>query len=189
MCLLKRDGFTFDAEGNPQGGPLVVLREDLLSDIRSADVIREHLARIERAAADDPALVIGSAKELVESAAKIILRERGVTFDGSEDVPKLVHRAQEALGVHPTSVSDSADGAQASRKILGGLATVVVGIAELRNRYGTGHGPAEARMGLHPRHTHLAIAAARTWCEFMLDTLQDPAAPWRRVPSRHVQQH
>lgn len=179
---LKRDGFTFDADGNPQGTRLIALRPELLSDIRSADVIRDHLARIERAVADDPAQVIGSAKELVESTAKIILRERGVEFADDEKIPQLVPRAQEALGVHPTSISGGVDGAQATKKILGGLTAVVVGIAELRNRgYGTGHGGAEVRKGLYPRHAHLAVSAARTWCEFMLDTLQDPAAPWRRL--------
>lgn len=182
LRLLKRDGFTFDADGNPQGTRLIALRPELLSDIRSADVIRDHLARIERAVADDPAQVIGSAKELVESTAKIILRERGVAFTKDDDVPQLVPRAQEALGVHPTSVSGGVDSAQASKRILGGLTAIVVGIAELRNKgYGTGHGGAEVRTGLYPRHAHLAVSAARTWCEFMLDTLQDPAAPWRRL--------
>lgn len=120
------------------------------------------------------------AGELVESTAKVILRERAVPCDGDEDVPKLVHRAQEALGVHPTSISGGVDGAQTSKKILDGLTNVVFGIAELRNRgYGTGHGGVEARVGLHPCNAHLAIVAARTRCEFMLDTLRDPAAPWR----------
>jgi len=35
------------------------------------------------------------------------------------------------------------------------------------------------RVGLGSRHAHLAVGAARLWCEFMLDTLGDPAAPLR----------
>ncbi|WP_234326405.1 abortive infection family protein [Streptomyces sp. NRRL S-495] len=31
------------------------------------------------------------------------------------------------------------------------------------------------------RHAHLAANAAITWCELMLDTLRDPAAPWRKT--------
>ncbi|MGH3960669.1 abortive infection family protein [Mycobacterium sp.] len=45
---------------------------------------------------------------------------------------------------------------------------------------GTGHGPATARVGLGTRHAHLAVNAALTWCQLMLDTLADPEAPWRK---------
>jgi hypothetical protein len=73
---------------------------------------------------------------------------------------------------------DSSDGV---RRILGAVTTIANGLAELRNRgLGTGHGPATARVGLGSRHAHLAVNAALTWCQLMLDTLADPEAPWRR---------
>jgi hypothetical protein len=63
------------------------------------------------------------------------------------------------------------------------VSTIAAGLAELRNRgYGTGHGAAGARVGLRPRHAHLAVNAAFTWCQLMLDTLADPEAPWRDAP-------
>ncbi len=59
--------------------------------------------------------------------------------------------------------------------------SVATGVAELRNRgYGTGHGATGARVGLHARHAHLAVNAAITWCQLMLDTLADPNAAWRK---------
>jgi len=45
-----------------------------------------------------------------------------------------------------------------------------------------GHGPAKARVGLRARHAHLAVNAAFTWCQLMLDTLAEPEAPWRQAP-------
>lgn len=67
------------------------------------------------------------------------------------------------------------------KRILGGVTTIATDLAELRNRgHGTGHGPATARVGLRPRHAHLAVYAALTWCQLMLDTLADPEAPWRQ---------
>jgi hypothetical protein len=30
-----------------------------------------------------------------------------------------------------------------------------------------------------PWHARLAVSAATTWCNVMLDTLDDPDAPWR----------
>ncbi|MFF9803136.1 abortive infection family protein, partial [Streptomyces rochei] len=66
------------------------------------------------------------------------------------------------------------------KKILGGVASIAVGVAELRNRgYGTGHGQASVPSNLGPRHAQLAANAALTWCQ-LLDTLADPAAPWRK---------
>jgi hypothetical protein len=65
--------------------------------------------------------------------------------------------------------------------VLGAALTVTSGVAELRNRgFGTGHGPGQSRTGLGARHARLAINAARLWCEFMLDTLSDTQAPWRK---------
>jgi hypothetical protein len=123
---------------------------------------------------------IGSAKELIESTAKLVLRERTVPFSDADDLPKLVSMAQVALAVHPAGKAPGPDGSDAVKKVLGAIITVTSGVAELRNRgYGTGHGPAEARSGLSSRHARLAINAARLWCEFMLDTLADPKAPWR----------
>ncbi|WP_368861958.1 abortive infection family protein [Frankia gtarii] len=74
------------------------------------------------------------------------------------------------------------DGSDGVKKILGAVADIPVGLGELRNRrYGTGHGPAGARTGLRPRHAHLAVNAALTWCHLVLDTLSGPDAPWRKT--------
>lgn len=70
--------------------------------------------------------------------------------------------------------------ATTSKKILGSVTSVAIGVAELRNRgYATGHGAGSARVGLHPRHAQLAVNAAVTWCQLILDTLADTNAPWR----------
>lgn len=84
--------------------------------------------------------------------------------------------------VHPTvaPVGAGPDGSDGVKRILGAVKTVTAGVAELRNRgFGTGHGIGTTRTGLGARHAHLAINAARLWCQFMLDTLSDPRAPWR----------
>ncbi|SHH31532.1 Abortive infection C-terminus [Jatrophihabitans endophyticus] len=180
--LFARDGYTLNDDGRITGGPPQVIEQDLLANLQDAAVIQEHLARITSALErDDPAQVIGSAKELIESTAKLVLRERDVEYTDAEDVPALVSKAHTALGLHPAAHSAGPDGSDAVKKVLGASLTVTTGVAELRNRgFGTGHGPGEVRTGLSSRHSRLAVNAARLWCEFMLDTLSDPAAPWRR---------
>jgi len=183
---LARDGYTLHDDGKITGGLVISLREESLAQLTDPVAIHEHLDRIARAVSDDDAAqAIGSAKELIESTAKVVLTECGKPFSDRDDLPDLVKASQFALGVHPTSTAAGPDGSDAVKKILGGATNVALGIAELRNRgYGTGHGMGQRRVGLGARHARLAVAGARMWCEFMLDTLHDPHAPWRKpLPS------
>lgn len=161
-----------------RGGPTI--DEGLIANLRDPAAIKEHLDRLQRSASDDPALAIGTAKELVESTAKTVLAERGLSVSNKDDLPALVSKAQLALDLHPSSGHAGPDGTDAVKRILGGLMSITAGLGELRNRgYGTGHGPAGKRVGLRSRHARLAVNTAVTWCNFMLDTLADPKAPWR----------
>jgi hypothetical protein len=185
LDALRRDGYTVDEDTGhiraigPQFSP------DSLRNVADASAIRQQLGRIQRAILDDPALAVGSAKELVESTAKVILTERGLPVDDKSDLPALVRDAQQALGLHPSSATPGPDGSEAVKKILGSVSGIAIALAELRNRgYGTGHGPASTPVGLAPRHAHLAVNAAFTWCQLLLDTLADPNAPWRKTTGR-----
>jgi hypothetical protein len=183
--LIEENGYRVDDEGRITGDPVSCLREGALGSLSDPSAIREHLDRITRAiGSGDPAQAIGSAKELIESTAKVVLREVGRPSDDSWDVPKLVPEAQLALQVHPSTAQTGPDGGDAVKRILGAATTITAGVAELRNRgFGTGHGSSGRRVGLGARHAHLAVGAARLWCEFMLDTLGDPDAPWRETES------
>lgn len=183
MMMLERDGYRLQEDGRITGGPVVVVREGALSGLTDPTAIREHLDRISRAIEDDDAAqAIGSAKELIESTAKVVLHERGLPVNDRDDLPELVRAAQLAIGVHPTSAAPGPDGSDAVKKILGGATSVAIGLAELRNRgYGTGHGPGQRRVGLRARHARLAVGGAKVWCEFMLDTLVDEGAPWQKA--------
>jgi hypothetical protein len=149
----------------------------MASDVRTAalELDAPHLAdtirRIEAAIDDDPALAIGSAKELVESTCKTILRERAVTEDLDKlGVAPLVRRTAEELRLIPEAIPSAAKGVEAIRRLLGNLANVTQGLAEIRNLYGTGHGKEGKHRGLGPRHARLAVGAATTLAVFLLDT-------------------
>ena len=178
---LRRDGYVVDEETGhiTSIGPRFSLES--LKNLTDASAIRQQLGRIQRAILDDPALAVGSAKELIESTAKVVLKERGLPVDDKADLPALVRDAQQALGLHPSSAVAGPDGSDAVKRILGSVSGIAIGLAELRNRgYGTGHGPASVPVGLSARHAHLAVNAAFTWCQLVLDTLADPKAPWRK---------
>jgi hypothetical protein len=115
-------------------------------------------------------LAIGSAKEIVETICHLILDEHGVATSRSWDLPRLVKETSKVIRVTPQDVSDTSPSADTIRMVLGNLAGVVAGIAQLRNSYGTGHGRAPGRSGLGPRHARLAVGAASTIATFLYET-------------------
>lgn len=179
LDALGRDGYPIDETTGhiAPAGPTYVLAA--LAAVRDPSALRQQLARFRSAVIDDPGLAIGTAKELVESTAKVVLTERGLPVDDNADLPVLVRDAQQALGLHPSAASPGPDGSDAVRRILGAVSTIANNLAELRNKVGSGHGRATAPAGLRTRHAHLAVNAAITWCQLLLDTLADPDAPWR----------
>ncbi|WP_051366344.1 abortive infection family protein [Hamadaea tsunoensis] len=187
--ILRRHGFDLTADGQirPQAefATSAAKIPTSLRTLRDPSVILDSFERIDRALQNDPAQAIGSAKELVEATAKTILTELGEPFDDkTAKLPALIDQAQRALQVHPQSSSSGPDGSNAIKRILGGLTSIAIGLGELRNEgWGTGHASSRPRIGLRPRHAHLAVGAAQTWCQLMLDTLADPTAPWRSAAS------
>ncbi|MFF5992884.1 abortive infection family protein [Prauserella flavalba] len=180
---LDRDGLVLDDENKIHWSRPVGL-EHSLHALDEASGIRAELDRAHRALPEDPAGAIGAAKQLIEATAKVVLHERGLPVNDNATVPDLVKAAQQALNLHPSAVQPGADSADGLKKILGGVSAIAIGIAELRNRgYGSGHGQTRAPAGLGPRHARLAVNAATTWCQLLLDTLADPAAPWRTQPT------
>jgi len=81
-------------------------------------------------------------------------------------------------------VSGTVDSSGAIKKLLGGLKGAAIGITELRNAEGSGHGRTRGSNAT-ARHARFALNAGRTWCEIVLDTYGDPAAPRRRVSGPH----
>jgi Abortive infection C-terminus len=176
---IERDGYRIDNDGRIKK-TRISFRPGALANLTDATAIHDGLERIRRAEQDeDPALVIGVSKELIESTAKLALHELDESINPRADIQELIRATQKSLQLLPGR-APGPDGTEAVKKILGSAAAIAIGVAELRNRgYGTGHGQAVARHGLSSRHAHLAANAAITWCELILETLADPQAPWR----------
>lgn len=160
--FLERYGFDVGDDGRlkPQA-PLPASLPRSLVGLRDPAAILDSFERIDRALPQDPAQAIGSAKELIEATAKTVLVEIGAVFDEKTiKFPALVDLAQRELRLHPQQQVTGPDSSSSVKRVLGGLMTVALGINELRNEgWGTGHGRADARQGLHARHAHLG----RVW--------------------------
>lgn len=132
--------------------------------------LQEHIRRIEAAVETDPALAIGSAKELLETCCKTILDARGKLPTESLELPKLTKLTFAELKLLPDDVPEAARGAQSIKQLLSNLSTISHALAEIRNLYGTGHGRGGKTKGLGHRHARLAVGAATTLATFLIDT-------------------
>jgi len=132
--------------------------------------LSEQIRRIEQSIESDPALAIGTAKELIETCCKTILAERGKTVVGTPDIPALTKETLKELKLVPDGVPDSARGSDVIKRLLSNLGTIGNGLAELRSLYGTGHGKHGKTSGLSSRHAKLAVGAAATLTTFLFET-------------------
>ncbi|MGI0016888.1 MAG: abortive infection family protein, partial [Nitrososphaera sp.] len=146
--------------------PIASTIEDRIKVAEGFDVAA-YITRIKDALPKDPALAIGSTKELIESVLKTILSIHGANLS-DEDIPKSLKRAQAALGIDPKDVDASIPGSESLRRLLGSLAQIVISVNELRNLYGTGHGRSNAA-GLDLASTNLVVSAGINVASYMME--------------------
>jgi hypothetical protein len=177
---LRRDGYIF--EGTRDDGRLVsrtgidLDRVTDASSIVDRATLRDHVRRIEQSIDADPAQAIGSAKELVETAAKHVLEQYGEDPDAYDKFPRLVKAAVGKLDLTCDAIPDPEKGAQALAMLTGGLGQIAEATAAIRNLYGTGHGRTRSA-GADGRHARLVVGACSTLAAFLLETLDS------RMPS------
>lgn len=166
--IAGRPRFSF-AELTHHGGH-AVLRARNVADALNAGWMAKEIERLENGIDRDPALAIGTAKELVETCCKTILTKRGVAFTKSEDLGELTKRLTKELQLVPEGISDEAKGAENIKLILRNLTQLTNNLAQLRGLYGTGHGRDGNHRGLQPRHARLAVASAVAFIDFVSET-------------------
>jgi len=157
-------------------GERSVLRAKTVADALNAGWMKKEIERLENSVDRDPALAIGTAKELVESCCKTVLTNRGISYSKNADLPTLTKLVANELGLVPEGISDEAKGANTIKLILRNLAALTQYLAELRGLYGSGHGRDGQHKGLQPRHARLAVGAAVSFIDFVTETYRDRVA-------------
>lgn len=99
----------------------------------------DQLARLRRST-DDPALLLGTAKDFLESVAKFVLEELGLTYRPQADFAEVWYLARDRLGIHPKDVNVTTSGGPPMRLILQSAWAIADSVNELRRLQGTGHG-------------------------------------------------
>lgn len=179
---LKEDGFEIVEKSKISNRPIFVGRikitgkESLTkkgSEIRemlSAEYVSQQINLMESSIENSPHVAIGLAKELIETSCKSIFDERSEVYDKSWDLIKLMKETTKLLKLTPEDIPNEAKASGSIKQILGSLCSVVQGIGEIRNEYGSGHGKDGNFKGLQPRHAKLAVGAASTLAIYLLET-------------------
>jgi AbiJ N-terminal domain 5/Abortive infection C-terminus len=143
-----------------------------VGSIHSVPELGRHAARIRSGLEDgsDLGLAIGSAKELLESVLRTVTNNH--EQKPTEDIPTLLKKAQKELDIDPKGVDGTLPGADSLKRTLSNLGQVVIGVAEIRTLYGTGHGRSKSHE-LELAHARLVVNAAISIATFLLEVWED----------------
>lgn len=179
---LKEDNYEIVEKTKISGKPIFVGRlkitgkESLINkgiDLKrmlNAEYVTQQINLMESSIENSPHISIGLAKELIETCCKSIFEERNTNYDKSWDLPKLMKETTKLLKLTPEDIPNEAKASSSIKQILGSLSSVVQGIGEIRNEYGSGHGKDGGFKGLQPRHAKLAVGASTTLAIYLLET-------------------
>lgn len=130
--------------------------------------IEQQVETIENVILTNPALVFDLSRTIVESACRTILTERGVPWNNSHELPQLFRKVRDCLPMLPPHESQAKKVRQSIERTLGGLNSVIQGLAELRNMLGfASHGSDEPRPEMETIQAMLAAQAADAIISFM----------------------
>lgn len=181
---LKHDNYEIFVSGRVSGKPIFSYRKIgiensfPLNDASQKaselnwDYMNKQINRMENSLHNDPDLAIGTSKEFIETICKSILTDRNITIDKDWDVPRLTKETLKSLQLLPENISDESKGKERIKRMLQHLSEIPVGIAQIRNLYGTGHGKDGRSKGLQPRHAKLCVGMAATLGTFLFETDQ-----------------
>lgn len=157
----------FGALENDGQTPLDALVSEEMARLDSASVERDWARALARRTSD-PEAAVTAARALIESVCKTILEDLEISYSERDDLPKLYRRAADALELTPDQYTD-----EQIRRILGGCASAVDGLAALRNRSGDAHGKGRGAYRLAQRHASLAVNLAGTLAMLLVETFAE----------------
>ncbi|MBK8446296.1 MAG: abortive infection family protein [Micropruina sp.] len=163
-AALSRSGWMLTDDGQLT----TVAGADLETGGRAA--LDETLGRL-RGSGADPALAIGTAKDLLEAVAKFVLEELGMPVPKAMDFNAIWYVARERLGILPEKVDQSLSGYKQIRAIHQSSWTIAENVNELRNLQGTGHGRT-LPTGVSEDLALLVVREACSVAEYMLRLLE-----------------
>jgi hypothetical protein len=123
----------------------------------NTDYVNKKIGIMTNAVNTDTDLAIGAAKELLETTCKSILKQKGVLIDKNWSLSRIIKETSNTLDFTPKNVDDAEKAKNSILQILSGISSIVQGVTELRNSYGTGHGKDADFKGLETKYAKLLV--------------------------------
>lgn len=166
---LEADGFEIIQVSEISGKPVFEGRQKIIgkshlvakkAEIKkylNTEYVNNKINLMNEAVSSDTDLAIGTAKELVETACKSILKKHGKKSDPKWDLGKLLKETSDILDFKPKKASNPDKADTSIKQILKGITTLINGVAELRNAYGSGHGKESDFQMLESKYAKLIV--------------------------------
>lgn len=140
-----------------------------VTSVQGRPAIDDQLGRLRRAT-DDPALLLGTAKEMLESTAKYVMEAYSVPYRPNSTFDEIWHHARDRLGLLPAQVDQTRAGGSQVREILQSSWSIARMANEVRNVEGTGHGRT-LPTAMTPEMAMLVVREACSIAELVLSRL------------------
>jgi hypothetical protein len=180
--VLGPDGYELLPTNEIQGQPVYTGVEKVLGNshlintrqevkkLLSSAYIDQKITVMNDAVETNTPLAIGTAKELIETVCKSILKQKGVTVDKDWEVAKLLKETTNSLDFKPKDAHEPDKAEKSVKQILGGISSAIQGVTELRNAYGSGHGKEADFISLEAKFSRLIVGLVSTIVIFYLNT-------------------
>jgi hypothetical protein len=137
----------------------------------NAESINYEFNRAVVSSATDPFAAVSAASNILESTIRVLLEDANIDLPKKKDLSSLWSVMKNELGLDASKVED-----QDLQKIIGGLSSIITGIAALRTHASAAHGRGRFRYKLQKRHVDLSIHSAHALCLFIIETWKVRAA-------------
>jgi hypothetical protein len=166
---LVHDGFQFDKVDEISGRPIfkwaiannsqeqLTAKAVAIKKYLNTDYVSKKIDQMNKAIQTDTDIAIGTGKELLETICKSILKQKGISVDKEWSLPQLIKNTTNSLDFKPKEADDPDAAERSIKQILGGIQTIVHGVSELRNAYGSGHGKDADFRGLESKYAKLFV--------------------------------
>ncbi len=133
------------------------------------EYVHKKIDLMNAAVSQDTDVAIGTGKDLLETICKSILKQRDIKYDKSWTLPQLLKNTISNMDIKPKGIENPEVAERSVKQILGGINSIIQGMTELRNSYGSGHGKDNDFQGLDPSYARLFTGMVADTALFFLN--------------------
>ena len=132
---------------------------------RNLKAIEDEFHRALENVNSNPREAVSAAANILESTCKTFIEDNSLDMPTRKDLKSVWAVVRKELNFEPSKLVD-----EDLKRVVGGMASTVDGIASLRTHASSAHGQGRTQYNLEPRHARLAVSAAHSVTMFILES-------------------